>query len=560
MKIFEQRFCLLALIGTVAFAAGCAPQQAEPDPSYVFLNGKILTVDENFSVAQAIAVRGNRIAAVGSTQEIRALAGAETIEVDLEGRTVIPGLIDSHLHYLRGSNFAAYETRFHGVTSRKEALERVAARARELEPGQWIFVLGGWNEQQFVDAPGGFSQEELDRAAPDNPVFIQKTYSNFYMNGLAVAAIAPAIGELYQGGSVVRINNRDGRTVMYAALEHFPFAGTIEGRMQEVKAFNTYLNSMGVTTAYDVGYLDGSYKPVERLAQEDELSLRVFYALRYWADSPRTALAAAELLEREEPFQRTDRFGMFGIGEHVYGLLHDSTANATPIADEIYDAFQVIVESAARHGWAINEHAMRDTTAQRMLDISEELSEKYPLRELRWTLGHLDLVKPETLQRARELGWVAAVHNHTVKPPIEGAVSPNIRAIQDSGITWGMGSDGTIVATYNPFHTIWEYTAGKVFPDIVKYDSDAVITREEALIAHTRSNAYLLHMEDKLGTLEAGKLADLVVLDRDYMTIPIDDIRNVTPVMTMVDGEVVFENSDKRRDSQLFGESITIPR
>ena len=107
-----------------------------------------------------------------------------------------------------------------------------------------------------------------------------------------------------------------------------------------------------------------------------------------------------------------------------------------------------------------------------------------------------------------------------------------------------MGSDGTIVATYNPFQTIWEYTAGKVFPDIVKYQSDEVITREEALIAHTRSNAYLMFMEDDLGTLEQGKYADLVVLDRDYMEIPVDDMRNVQPVMTMVAGEIVFQDDE----------------
>jgi len=107
-----------------------------------------------------------------------------------------------------------------------------------------------------------------------------------------------------------------------------------------------------------------------------------------------------------------------------------------------------------------------------------------------------------------------------------------------------MGSDGTIVATYNPFHTIWEYTAGMVFPDIPKYKSDEVITREQALIAHTRSNAYLLFMEDDIGTLEAGKFADLVVLDRDYLTIPVDDIRNVEAVMTMVGGEIVFQKDD----------------
>lgn len=116
------------------------------------------------------------------------------------------------------------------------------------------------------------------------------------------------------------------------------------------------------------------------------------------------------------------------------------------------------------------------------------------------------------------------------------------RCAPQSRYPYGQGSDGTIVATYNPFHTIWKYTAGKVFPDVVKYAPDEVITREEALIAHTRSNAYILFMEDKIGTLEAGKYADLVVLDRDYMTVPVDEIRDLSPVMTMVAGEVVYRD------------------
>ena len=532
-------FCSLALLGVLSFALGCTP--SAPAPDTLLLNGKVLTVDEHFSIAEAVAVTGNRISAVGSSDDLAALAGENTRVIDLDGRTVIPGLIDSHIHYLRGTNFAAYETRIHGVTSRDEVLARISARARELEPGQWIFILGGWNEQQFADQPGGFSQEELDKAAPDNPVFMQRIYTAFFMNSLAIEAIAPEIGDLYQGSSIIKTSGRDGRTVMYAALEHFPFADSIESRMQEIRAFNAYLNSMGLTTVYDVGYLDGSYKPVEQLLQRQQLDLRVFYALRYWADSPRTALAAAELLEREEPFQRSNRFGMFGIGEHVYGLLHDFTAAPKQFPKEIYDSFQVIAEAAAKNGWPINEHAMLDTTVNSMLDVGEEISEQYPIRDLRWTLGHLDLVNAESIERAKRLGWSVAVQNHTVKARFDGIASPPIKAIQDSGILWGMGSDGTIGATYNPFHTIWEYTAGRIFPDIVKYESDEVITREQALIAHTRSNAYLLFMEDKLGTLEAGKLADMVVLDRDYMTIPVDDIRNIEAVMTIVGGETVFQ-------------------
>ena len=249
-------------------------------PDRILYNGKVLTVDQDFSIASAIAISGEQIAAVGDSDEIRKLAGPDTVQLDLAGRTVIPGIIDSHIHYLRGTNFAAYELRIHGVTSRDEVLARISARARELGPGKWIFILGGWNEQQFKDQPGGFSGEELDKAAPDNHVYIQRSYLSFYMNSLAAAAIGPVIGVLYKGGTEVKTGSQEGRIVMYAALEHFPFATTVEGRMEEVKAFNAYLNSTGVTTAYDVGYLDGSYEPVARLADAGQLSLRVFYAQR----------------------------------------------------------------------------------------------------------------------------------------------------------------------------------------------------------------------------------------------------------------------------------------
>jgi predicted amidohydrolase YtcJ len=512
-------------------------------PDRILYNGEILTVDDDFSTAEAIAIRGERILAVGDTDDIRDLADGDTVQIDLDGKTVIPGLIDNHIHYLRGTNFAAYELRIHGVTSRAQVHDMITARGKELGPGAWIFILGGWNEQQFADKPGGFTREELDAAAPNNPVFIQKTYSAFYMNSLAEAELGPKLGEFYTGDSVVRVDNRTGRTVMYEALKYFPFATNLEERMDEVRAFNDYLNSMGVTAAYDVGYLDGSYDPVTALYERDELDVRVFYAQRYWADTNRTSIAAAELLDREDSFQRDERYGMYGIGEHVHGILHDSTANDNGFPENIWSDFTMIARSAAKNGWQLNEHVMQDSTANRMMSISEEISKDYPTWDLRWTLGHVDLIKSETVERAKRLGWHITIANHTVKPKMQGVdASPPIRMIQDSGILWGMGSDGTIVATYNPFHTIWEYTAGRIFPDIQKYDADNVITREEALIAHTRSNAYLMFMENDIGTLEAGKYADLVVLDRDYLEIPVDEVRHIKPVLTMLAGEIVYEN------------------
>ena len=521
-----------------------ADQTDDSGPDQILYNGKLLTVDENFSTVEAIAIGGERILAVGSSDEILAMADEGTEQLDLEGRTVIPGFIDNHFHYLRGTNFAAYEMRIQGITSRRQVLDDISARAGELGPGKWIFIIGAWHEQQFVDRPGPFTREELDAAAPENPVFIQRTYSAFYLNRLAADALYEVNPDWFADDGMIYVDNRTGRSVMYAALEYFPFAEDLEGRMVEVKAFNSYLNSVGVTTTYDVGYLDGSYDPVKAVYEAGELSLRVFYALRYWAETERTAIAAAELLDREAPFQRDDWFGMFGIGEHVHGYVHDSTSPSVVVTDEHFEQWAMIAESAARNGWYINEHAMQDSTANRMLDYSVEISEEYPTRDLRWTIGHVDLIKPETIQRARDLGWNITVANHTVKLRMEGIASPPIRDIQDSGILWGLGSDGTIVATYNPFHTIWEYTAGKIFPDIVKYQPDEVITREEALIAHTRSNAHILFMEDKIGTLEAGKYADLVVLDRDYMTVPIDEIRDLKPELTMVAGKVVYQASE----------------
>lgn len=548
----------------VLFLPGLAASQM---PDRILYNGKILTVDQKFSTASAIAIRGERIVAVGDTPTVRNLAGPSTIQTDLRGRTVVPGMIDNHLHYLRGSNFMPYELRLEGVLTREEALAKIAARARELGPGvgigKWIFVIGGWHEQQFRDKPGGFSQEELDQAAPHNPVYVQKTYSDFYMNGLAIKTIAPAIGNLYKGSAHVRTSNYDGRKVLYAALKFMPRAASegepagkprvagdfgveewvvtdMDKRVREVKAFNTMLNSLGLTTVYDVGYLDGPYEPVERLWKSKELGVRVYYPLQYYIRTPQEVSKVVEMILRERPLARDPWFGVLGIAEHVYGPIHDSAFLPKEVfPQEDYDQYRRLATAAAQRGWQIHEHTALETTVRSLLDMSEDIAKQYPIRDLRWTLAHVEWITKETLDRAKRLGWVVAVHNQTVKPVIAGGNKPPIRMVQDSGVIWGMGSDGTIVATINPFYTIWQYTAGKVFPDIVAYKD--VITREEALIGHTRSNAYLLFMEKDLGTLELGKLADLVVLDRDYMTIPVDDILNIKPVLTMVGGRIVYQ-------------------
>src|SRR5262249_3704047 len=153
----------------------------------VLVNGKIVTVDDRFSIAQALAVRGQRIIAIGTDADVEKLKGPNTRTMDLAGRTVIPGLIDNHAHWIRAAEHD--ELRFDGVTSRAQALKRLADRVQAAPAGQWIAVLGGWSEEQFTDDPRGFPRDELDRIAPSHPIVLQAVYNHSYLNSVAQAAL-----------------------------------------------------------------------------------------------------------------------------------------------------------------------------------------------------------------------------------------------------------------------------------------------------------------------------------------------------------------------------------
>jgi predicted amidohydrolase YtcJ len=567
MPLLPQKFLALACVSLYAVVANAQ------HPDHVYFNAKILTVDADFSIAEAVAISDGRISAVGTNADIRKLAGSDTTQVDLEGRTVIPGLIDNHMHYMRGASRWRFEARIDGVTSRIRALEIIGDKVKKAGPGEWVFVLGGWSEQQFADAPGGFTTEELDAAAPDNPVFIQKSYSRTYMNSQAEK-------ELYQsggtGGGNTRGNTGGGnrsnrqqntsnsgrstgrtqgnrsqtgrsssrrsggaRTVINQATRFVP-ARSDEQRVDDVSYFNSVLNSHGLTTVYDVGRAsDGNFDPVQTLASNGDLTLRVFHSLRYQANNPLEANEAVRMIESSTPRSGDHWFGLIGIGEHTYNPLHDSSMRQSFFGDDVWAQFDKLAIAAADGGWHIHEHAQRDATAARMLDIAERINKVHPMKDLRWTIAHCDLISRESIERAKKLGMTLAIHNKTAKPAVDGRDSPPVSWMQESGIVWGLGSDSTVVSTINPFHSLWWVTSGKVFPD--KTSIRTPVSRQAALTAHTRSNAFLMFKEKDLGSLEVGKLADMVVLDRDYMTIPADEIRDIKPVKTIIGGKTVYD-------------------
>ena len=521
-----QRLSILLITFSVSLAAQPADQ--------MLTNGKIVTVDQDFSIAEAIAIRGDRIIAVGSNSEVLKHRGPSTQTRDLDGQTVIPGLIDNHFHFIRAVQRWHQQARIDGVASRAKALEIIAAKAASLDPGEWLWVQGGWSEGQF-DKKGGFTLDELDTAAPHNPLFLQQTYRAVYANSraLVAAGLDPSAGAMQRGRPAINRFNR---------LLPQPDPKQIE---QNLHDFVHELNKSGLTALQAYG------RPTEgdiNLVREvDSIPLRVYHSLRYRANDAAGVDDAIKLIESSKPFQRDESFGLLGLGEHIYGPMSDRTTTVEHWSPDIVDQFMRIAAVAAKGGWQIHEHTMADVTIRNLLDPFEELHKKTPIDKLRWTFAHVDTISPESIARAKKLGMVLAVHGKSMhqawglRRQMGDAVSgiPPLSDMQQGGIVWGLGTDATIVSHYQPFITLGWAVTGKSLDGTKVLDK--TVSREDALIAHTRSNAHILFMENDLGTLEAGKLADLVVLDRDYLSVPADDIMGIMPILTMVGGKVAYE-------------------
>lgn len=526
---------LLVAAMVLSSISACSNESNQPAADTVFINGKILTVDNDFSVVEALAITGTRIVAVGDSESVGALVGDATRVVDLQGKTVIPGLIENHMHFIRAAQRWNLQARIDGVNSRPKALEIIAAKAASMEPGDWLMVQGGWRENQFADEPGGFTLEELDAVAPENPLFLQITYGTVYANSLALEAVgvSPSEGSKHSGPPLISAQPPYG--LLNEQMPEVPEAQIAQNLLD----FIAVLNKSGLTSVYDVGRPpEGDITLVDRMSADGPLPIRVWHTLKYEAYDAADADAAVALVKSSTPNSTDDYKGLLGLGEHVYLPLFDLPGMTEPYSDDVVAEFMKIATAAAEGGFHIHEHTMLDMTIRTLLGPLEELNKTMPLAPLRWTLAHVLNISDESIQRARDLGLTAGVHSVAMYAPPQ--YQPPIRAIQDSGMVWGLGTDATIVAHYQPFITLGWVVSGKSINGETVIEK--TVTREEALIAHTRSNAYLLFKEADLGTLEVGKLADLVVLDRDYMTIPADDIFNIEPVMTLVGGRVVFDS------------------
>lgn len=542
-----------------AFAAWSVAAQAEAD--LVLVNGKIVTVDDRFSIAQALVIRGERILATGSVSEMKKLAGPEAKVIDLKGRTVIPGLIDNHVHMMRAAELWDREIRLDGITTHKEALEMIARKARESKPGEWVLILGGWSEEQFSDEKRGFTKDELDRISPSNPVVAQLIYFRIYTNSTGLKALGidartpdPRGGKIEKDAAGEPTGVLNGGGAVSSTLAKLGVTDT--GQMvNNAKALMHDLNKVGITAFQDMGgrgFNTRQIEPFATLAKNHQMTVRVFYNVWLEPGSAAEVDVVLDKIKEMKPFQGDDWFDNTGYGETVYFPLHDnllsSKANITP---EGLVQWRRVVQAVADKGMHLNVHAQLRATIETFLTEIEAINRVKPIKGLRWTFSHVDQLEPQDIERMKRLGMYAEISS---RPVVQGALMlkvhgdrtynmPPLRMVQASGLPWGLGSDATAVTPYNPFATLgWAVTGKMVGGREVLRDT---ITREQALIAYTRNNAPFLFQEANLGSLAPGKYADLLVLDRDYLKVPAEQIKEIKPLLTMVGGKIVYEAEKK---------------
>jgi|RhiMetdeSRZDD1v2_1073273.scaffolds.fasta_scaffold19629_1 predicted amidohydrolase YtcJ len=549
MKHSVSATLMAGLLLAVAGAAMVRGQQAAVDT--VLMNGKIITVDDRFSIAQAVAIRGDRFVAVGSNQDIARLAGPNTRRIDLGGKAVVPGLIDAHAHLMRAAETWAIEARFDGVESRKQALDLVRAKAAALGPGQWVYNLGGWSFDQFADNRTPLTRAELDQAAPNNPVYLQFTRCCAFMNSKAVEAMdlagvnQPWVEKDAAGKPTGRIN--DPGLAQIASKIPRPAKETFA---TNAMALLRDLNRAGITTAGISGCPQEASEFFRELEHKGELTFRFMCMVA--AGSPTTGVATDQVQRAAAQIAEIKLFqGDNYIDDVMYGetiaLSDNMLSPHTSYTPEQLTMWRTLATEVAKAGLPLQQHVTISETFPAFLDQIEIINKQYPIRNLRWAFAHMDQVSAHDLDRMKKLGMWAAVR---AIEPVMGAIfnrvhgersidMPPLRMIQDSGIKWGFHTDTTEVNQYRPFTTLWFAVTGKMLGGAVV--NRQTITREEALIAHTRSNSYFVMRENDLGSIQPGKLADLVVMDRDYLTIPADQIKDIKPVITMVGGKVAYD-------------------
>ena len=528
---------------------------AQNSADLILYNGKVITVDQQFRIVQAIAISKDKVLATGSSREILKLKKESTEFIDLKGKTVIPGLIDNHAHFIRAPEHM--ELRLDGVLSRKQAVQMIEQAVAKAKSGEWVITIGGWSRTQFLDDPRAFNLAELDQISKTVPIVIQEVYLRTFLNSVAIEKLNlnentadPRGGKILKDATGKLTGEIEGAGGVAFIAEKLPLPNPQEWQ-ENVKAYASYLNRLGITAWYDAGGRgidERHYQAYQSLVDQSKLTVRVFYTTMRSPSTPQEMDKTLLEVNLQKPFQGSDYFDNIGWGESVYGPSSTTLLrNDYKVQEQHMEQVRRLIKAIAAKGLTLNAHVEMENAIDAYLKEYEALNKETPIKGLRWSFSHVDQITSVQIQRMKRLGMSIGLHT---RPIIQGELMqdvhhehsrtmPPFKLVQDSGIAWGLGSDATAVTTANPFFNLdFAVTGRMVNGKKINYQS---ITREEALIAHTRNNAQLLFQENNLGSLQAGKYADLLILNKDYLTVPINEIRNLYPVATMVGGKFTFK-------------------
>jgi predicted amidohydrolase YtcJ len=514
----------------------------------VLRNGKILTVDRNFSVKEAVAIRDGRFVAVGGDRDIRVLVGRGTRVIDLGGRTVIPGLIDSHIHATEAGLNWDGELHWERARSLAIGLKQIAAAAETSPPGSWIVVGGGWVPTQFAERRFP-NRAELDELAPHHPIYIQYLADGALLNSAALKAIGiargtpdPAGGKFERNPSTGELTGwLQGRSAWEYAYNKIPRLSFDKVR-QSIRNCFRELNRLGITTVGDVHTSSVSFahrRLLAELARSGDLTLRLnFYLAADDAREEQLKIAVDEIrrLHKTDMF----RFVGFSFGGSTAGRL-TSEPRGTTITG--------ILNLFSDERYTLQFATPVDNAARQLLPGFETVHANKPFSAQRIAFTHLEDPTSDTIARLKTLGAGIAVQalmalsgERTVEVLgfDKARNAPPLRMLVESGIAVGAGTGAFRSANYSPMLSLWWLITGKTVGGSVIRSQSQNLTREEALRLYTIGSAWFTFDEGRKGSIEPGKLADLAVLNGDYLTVPVDQIRLLESLLTVVGGRIVY--------------------
>ena len=530
-------------------------------------NAKIAT-NSTPSFVEAVAISDGKISATGSNDEIlRREKGPATKVIDANGRTVIPGLNDSHMHPIRGGLNYNMELRWDGVPSLADALRMLKDQAQRTPAPQWVRVVGGWTEFQFAERRMP-TLEEINAVAPDTPVFVLHLYDRALLNAAAVRAVGyaketpdPPGGEIQRdkkGNPTGLLIAEPNANILYSTLAKGPKLSR-EDQANSTRLFMRELSRFGITSVIDAGggfqnYPD-DYAVIDELHRKGELTVRFSYNL--FTQHPKGELADFQKWTKmTKPGAGDDYYRVNGAGEMLVfsaADFEDFLQTRPDMPPVMESELKAVVRHLVENRWPFRLHSTYDETISRALNVYEEVNREVPFNGLHWFFDHCETVSDKNLDRIKALGGGIAVQNRMAFQgeyfvdrygAKQAERTPPIRRMLERDIPVGAGTDATRVSSYNPYLSLYWLITGKTVGGLSLYPERNRFDRAEALRLYTVGSAWFSSEEKQKGAISVGQLADLAVLSADYFSIPEEEIKQLESVLTVVGGKVVYASAE----------------